>query len=199
MILKYHCVFGGPMRLDLEERFGARVEIEALEFVDALPIEWRLVSDALADFAWRPGMPERKTFAFHDLQVPSGNGTRGTKGCGLWLETRGIGSCLVLVWPREGTYSERSSALVSLQARVILPCARPERTLRSELHSLFRLGCPHHLHQHLAGFVGALDFAKEVDACALHSFFGLQPKVEAKPVYSSHRCFGRSQACVNPG
>jgi hypothetical protein len=116
VILKYHCVFGSPMRLDLEERFGARVEIEALEFVDALPIEWRLVSDALADFAWRPGMPERKTFAFHDLQVPSGNGTRGTKGCGLWLETRGIGSCLVLVWPREGTYSERSSALVSLQA-----------------------------------------------------------------------------------
>ncbi len=102
------------MPFDLTERFGAGVEIEALEFVDALPIEWRLVSDTLRDFAWRPGMPVRKTFAFHDLQVSSGNGTRGTKGSGLWLETRGIGGCLILVWPREGTYSARSTPLVTL-------------------------------------------------------------------------------------
>lgn len=115
VILKYHCVFGTPMAFDPTARFGAGVEIEALEFVDALPIEWRLVSGTLFDFAWRPGMPVRKTFAFHDLQVSSGNGTRGTRGSGLWLETRGIGGCLVLVWPREGTYSERSSAVVRLQ------------------------------------------------------------------------------------
>jgi hypothetical protein len=115
VILKYHCVFGTPVPSELTTRFGAGVEIEALEFVDALPMAWRLVSDTLRDFAWRPGMPVRKTFAFHDVSVSSGNGTRGTMGSGLWLETRGIGGCLVLVWPREGTYSERSSALVKLQ------------------------------------------------------------------------------------
>jgi hypothetical protein len=33
------------------------------------------------------------------------------------LETRGIGGSLVPVWPREGTYSERSSKLIKLRGK----------------------------------------------------------------------------------
>ncbi len=117
MILKYSCVSGRTLALDLAERFGAGVDIEALQFVDALPMERRLVFKASPAAPWKSAMPERKTFAFHDLQVPCGNGTRGTKASGVSLETRGIGGCVVLVWLREGTYRERQSSLVGISER----------------------------------------------------------------------------------
>jgi hypothetical protein len=38
MILTYKCRFGQPLDLQLAERFGDAVEIQALEFVNALPM-----------------------------------------------------------------------------------------------------------------------------------------------------------------
>lgn len=108
MILSYNCVFGVVLPMNLTERFGDGVELQALEFVNALPIEWRLVSEGTPTTEWQSPMPERKTFPFHDLQVPHSGGTRGTSAAGISLETRGIGGCIVLVWLREGTYRERS-------------------------------------------------------------------------------------------
>lgn len=45
MILTYKCFFGVPLPLKLTELFGEKVELEGLEFVNALLIEWRLVGD----------------------------------------------------------------------------------------------------------------------------------------------------------
>jgi hypothetical protein len=47
MILTYKCVFGVPLPLKLTELFGEKVELEGLEFVNALPIEWRLVGEGI--------------------------------------------------------------------------------------------------------------------------------------------------------
>jgi hypothetical protein len=42
MVLFFPCLFGVKIPLLLGERFGQRIEIEALEFINAIPIEWRL-------------------------------------------------------------------------------------------------------------------------------------------------------------
>jgi hypothetical protein len=44
MILTYKCRFGQPLDLQLAERFGDAVEIQAVEFVNASPSEWRLTT-----------------------------------------------------------------------------------------------------------------------------------------------------------
>jgi hypothetical protein len=100
MIITYKCAFGQPLALYLADSFGASVEIQALEFVNALPLEWRLVAEDEPLTPWKPGMPERKKFAFHDLQRSNGSGTSGTPGRDAVLETRGIGDGTVLVWLR---------------------------------------------------------------------------------------------------
>lgn len=108
MILTYVCEFGIPLPLAL--KLAGNVELECIEFVGALPIEWRLVSetgDPLTN--WCPG---RRLHVgdglrgFHDLQRPMHGGTRGLPARGATLETRGIGISRLLVWPREGTYRE---------------------------------------------------------------------------------------------
>jgi hypothetical protein len=114
MILTYKCRFGQLLDLQLAERFGAAVEIKALEFVNALPIEWRLITPQDAVTPWRPAMRERKTLPFHDLQVYRDGGTHGTGGKDVSLETRGIGEATVLVWLRERTYS--AEKLIKLEA-----------------------------------------------------------------------------------
>jgi hypothetical protein len=107
MILFYRCVFGTSLPLGLDERFGSAVELQALEFVNGKPMEWRLTANENAITSWTPGIAARQTFAFHDLQVPHAGGTRGTYGRGVSLETRGIGDATVFVWLREGTYALR--------------------------------------------------------------------------------------------
>jgi hypothetical protein len=110
MIVSLKCVFGHALHLHLAERFGKAVEIEALEFVNAAPIEWQLVSGSgvgIPITQWLAGVPKRKTLAFHDLQVACFGGTCGLPGDDVVLETRGIGDATVLLWPRIGTYSEQ--------------------------------------------------------------------------------------------
>ena len=110
MIVSLKCVFGQMLHLRLAERFGKAVEIEALEFVNAAPIEWRLISGNGAGIAmtqWFAGVPKRKTLAFHDLQFARFGGTCGLPGADVVLETRGIGDATVMLWPRIGTYSEQ--------------------------------------------------------------------------------------------
>jgi hypothetical protein len=113
MILTYKCTFGQPLDLQLAERFGVAVEIQALEFVNALPMEWRLITPHAAVTSWQPAMRTRKTLAFHDLQIYRDGGTHGTSGKDVSLETRGIGEATLLVWLRERTYS--AERLVKLE------------------------------------------------------------------------------------
>ena len=76
----------------LSDRFGQCVEIDALEFINAIPIGWRLVSDTEPMAGWQESILERKCLAFHDLQRSNrAGGTCGIPGAGVWLETRGIG------------------------------------------------------------------------------------------------------------
>ena len=112
MILSYKCTFGVPMPFDLTGRFGDGVELEGFEFVNAVPIEWRLTTGNSAS-EWQEPFPDRKTFPFHDLQIPRRGGTGGTRAAGLSLETRGIGECTVLVWLREGTYRKKPETFVA--------------------------------------------------------------------------------------
>jgi hypothetical protein len=42
MVLFFPCLFGVKIPLLLGERFGQHIEIEALEFINAISIEWRL-------------------------------------------------------------------------------------------------------------------------------------------------------------
>ena len=115
MILRFNCVFGQILPLNLAERFGAAVELQALEFVNAIPIEWRLVSaQGTAITEWSQGIRYRRALAFHDLHVSTGWGTRGTSGAGLSIETRGIGDATLLVWLRDRTY-EQANALATLR------------------------------------------------------------------------------------
>lgn len=113
MIVTYNCYFGSPLPLNLAGRFGERVEIEALEFVNNIPIEWRL-----DESDWRPGLLSgvaESLRGFHDLQFPVHGGTRGYPAGNATLHTRGIGDALVLVWLRDGTYSERTIGSNPLQ------------------------------------------------------------------------------------
>jgi hypothetical protein len=105
VVLFFPCTFGVKLPLLLGERFGQRVEVEGLEFINAIPIEWRLVSNTDPVTGWQESIPERKCFAFHDLQRPNrSGGTRGTPGAGVWLEMRGIGDGTLVVWLRDGTF-----------------------------------------------------------------------------------------------
>jgi hypothetical protein len=80
VILSYNCVFVVVLPMNLTERFGDGVELQALEFVNALPIEWRLVSEGTPTTDWQSPMPERKTFPFHDLQGSSQRWNAGHSG-----------------------------------------------------------------------------------------------------------------------
>jgi len=105
MVLFFQCSFGVNLSLLLSDRFGQRVEIDALEFINAIPIGWRLVSDTEPTAGWQESILERKCFAFHDLQRPNrAGGTRGIPGASVWLETRGIGDGTLAVWLRDGTF-----------------------------------------------------------------------------------------------
>lgn len=117
MTLKFHCFFGVPLQLALADRFGHKVEIEALEFIGAVPIEWRI-----DEGRWRDGLvfnSNHPLAAFHDLQVPVAGGTMGTPCGHAVLYTRGIGDALLMVWLREGTYSERK--IDSQQLHILQP------------------------------------------------------------------------------
>lgn len=112
MVLLFRCTFGVKLPLLLSERFSQHVEIEALEFINAIPIEWRLVFDTEPMTGWQESILERKCFAFHDLQRPNRTGgTRGTSGAGVWLETRGIGDGTLVVWLRDGTFQVSPTVL----------------------------------------------------------------------------------------
>ena len=107
MTVTFKCNFGTPLPLDLGERFGARVEIEALEFIGAAPVYWRLLGPGADDDYFgglHSGHPASR--GFHDLQVPVAGGTRGTPVAEAVLETLGIGDATVMVWLRDGTWSE---------------------------------------------------------------------------------------------
>lgn len=106
MILTFRCTFGVPLSLQLEKHLGSSVEIECLEFVAGVPSAWRLLAGDQPLTPWRTGIPDRKTLAFHDLQIPHRRGTRGTPGAAVTIETHGIGEATVLVWPREGTFPQ---------------------------------------------------------------------------------------------
>lgn len=84
MVLYFRCSFGVKLPLLLSDRFGQRVEIDALEFINAVPIGWRLVSDTEPIAGCQESILERKCFAFHDLQRPNrAGGTRGISGAGV--------------------------------------------------------------------------------------------------------------------
>ena len=104
MIAKLQCTFGVPRNLALGNRFGPRVEAEALEFLSGAPIEWRLTPTD-----WQPGLHSGRMPAFHDLQKPVSGGTRGTSVAQAYLETRGIGEAKVFLWLREGTFPQNAS------------------------------------------------------------------------------------------
>lgn len=107
MILSYCCCFGQPLDISLAVRLGGRVEIDALEFVNALPVDWRLTDTTGAPLTeWLPGNSRRRKSSVHDLQFYRDGKTRGISAAGLVLETRGIGEARVLVWPRIGTFSD---------------------------------------------------------------------------------------------
>ena len=104
MILTYHVTFGIPFRFDLEAKWGPRVELGAIEFMNGAPIDWRLGNDPVRA-GLHAGHPTMR--GFHDLQRPMrAGGTRGLPAASLELETRGIGDATVLVWLRPGTYPE---------------------------------------------------------------------------------------------
>ena len=83
------------------------------DFINSVPIEWRFLRKGTPLFDWRKGVPDGKMMAFHDLQVPTGFGTRGTPGSDVSLETRGIGDARVAVWLRDWTYPVPSSDVVT--------------------------------------------------------------------------------------
>lgn len=104
MILHFKCIFGVSLDISLADRLGQRVEVEAIEFLNGAPIEWRIKPDD-----WRSGLHKgRGIEGLHDLQrfVVSLRQTRGIPAAHAILETRGIGESTVLIWPRIGTYSE---------------------------------------------------------------------------------------------
>ena len=104
MILTYHVTFGVPFRFELEAEWGPHVELEAIEFMNGAPIDWRLGNDPVRAGV-HAGHPTMR--GFHDLQGPMRfGGTRGLPAASLELETRGIGDATVLVWLRPGTYPE---------------------------------------------------------------------------------------------
>lgn len=104
MIVKFQCTFGVPLDLALGDRFGPRVEAEAIEFLVGAPIEWRFIPAN-----WRPGLHPGRMPAFHDLQMPVSGGTRGASVAKAYLDTRGIGEATVLLWLREGTFPQINS------------------------------------------------------------------------------------------
>jgi hypothetical protein len=102
MILSHKVIFGVPFRFELEAQWGPRVELEAIEFINGAPIDWKLGDDPLKE-GLHAGHPA--TRGYHDLQRPvRTGGTRGLPAARLNLETRGIGDATVLVWLREGTF-----------------------------------------------------------------------------------------------
>jgi hypothetical protein len=103
MILTCRVIFGVPFRFELEAKWGPRVELEAIEFLNGAPIDWRIGNDPV-----RPGLHTGRGIpGFHDLQRPiRTGGTRGLPAASLDLETRGIGDATLLVWLRPGTYPE---------------------------------------------------------------------------------------------
>ena len=120
MILSYDCEFGQPLVLNVLAHVRGNVEAECIEFLSALPSEWRLTTSAgqpLTD--WQTGYREGQNDylrGFHDLQRSHRGGTRGLPVTDAILETRGIGATIVLLWPREGTFR-------ALSENVSITCA----------------------------------------------------------------------------
>jgi hypothetical protein len=105
MILTCRVIFGVPFRFELEAKWGPRVELEAIEFLNGAPIDWRIGNDPIVPGLRTHCHPMMR--GFHDLQRPiRTGGTRGLPASNLELETRGIGDATLLVWLRPGTYPE---------------------------------------------------------------------------------------------
>lgn len=125
MILTFHPPAMGVLSLDVRNEYGPRVELEAFTFVNDPPAEFRFCRDGIPLCDWNPGDRD-----FHDLQrnrletwterdgeirytdppQPTDHVTFGLSPRGLTLETRSlIGSPLLLVWLRQGTFSESGS------------------------------------------------------------------------------------------
>lgn len=118
MVRFYPCTIGQTLNPELGRQYGPRVEIEAIEFINALPIEWRLVTATTVITQWRASIRHRNGYAFHDLQLPNpSGGTMGTPGDGIMIETRGIGDCTVAIWLRDGTYQESTAS----RLRLVIP------------------------------------------------------------------------------
>jgi hypothetical protein len=57
MILTCRVIFGVPFRFELEAKWGPRVELEAIEFLNGAPIDWRIGNDPV-----RPGLHTGREF-----------------------------------------------------------------------------------------------------------------------------------------
>jgi len=102
--LTFECEFGHPLALKLGERFGSRVEVDCIHFLNGAPIEWRITPDD-----WRPGIRSgvgKYIATIHDLQRPVIGGTRGISVADTTLETYGIGTATVILNLRPGTFPE---------------------------------------------------------------------------------------------
>jgi len=113
VILTYKCDLGTPVCLNLADKLAGNIEVDCIEFINAIPLEWRFVtSDDQALTEWKPGRREGMSAAlrgFHDLQRPMRNGgTCGMKALDAILQTRGAGLSTLFVWPREGTYRAKT-------------------------------------------------------------------------------------------
>jgi hypothetical protein len=118
MVSRIECNFGVLSSLGLDSTYEPGCEISALEFVNAAPIEWRLVPEVGVPSDWRSGLRtgvHDQLRAFHDLQVPKIGGTRGASAHGVSLETRGFGSAIVFLWLRDGTCRPLRKKLELLQ------------------------------------------------------------------------------------
>ena len=103
MIIAVHGTHGSTADLDLVKTLGPRCELEGFCFCSDYPLEWRLCCGEHRG-PWMPGDDR-----FHDLQSPNrGGGTGGLSAKDVRVETRGMltGQFTLLVWPREGTYTQ---------------------------------------------------------------------------------------------
>lgn len=124
MILTIKGTCSNPLSLDCSETLGPSTELESFHFVIP-PMEFRLTRRGLRLQAWQPGNTETYDLQhgpgvprwcrddhwfINDLDHRHDVATCGVLSKDLVMETRGLGfEFLLLVWPREGTFRQRST------------------------------------------------------------------------------------------